>query len=161
MLAALIVNIVSIASVLGGAAASMSFVRPTEIFEPPIRGNGMIASWLPLHVLPVTGGASHISSDDLLHQILALVIATIMSMVAAAVIVHPVVPRVYLWVYSTRLSSTHGCLCRVLTTPMNRSIAIYRQLQEILWSHALSEKLKASFRPPPLVVVVLNHYHCY
>ena len=154
MLAALIGNIVCIASVLGGAA-STSFVRPTEILEPSLLGNGMTPSWLPQNVLPVTGGASHTSSGHLLHQIMAPVIATIMSMViAAAVMVHPVVSRVY----STRIWSTHGGLGIGLTTPMTRSVAIYRQLQDILGSHALPKKLKTKFRQQ--LMLVLNHYPC-
>ena len=120
MLAALLGNMVCIVSTLGGAMTPSS-IRPTEIFEPPTRGNSMTPQWLPQHALPVTGGMyTHTitSSGHLLHQIMATVIATTLPMVAAVVMV----------LYSTHLSS-HGGLSNIIKiTPMHRTVTVYQQL---------------------------------
>ena len=151
MLAALLGNLVCIVSVFGGAVTPSS-IRPTEIFEPPTRGNSMTPQWLLQHVLPVTGGLytkTITSSGHLPHQIMATVIATTLPMVAAVVMV----------LYSTYLSSRGGLSDSIKITSVHRTVTVYQQLQDILKSLALSGKLKASFRL--LLLVVLKHCHSY
>ena len=152
MLAALLVNLVCIASVCDGAVTP-SPIRPTETFEPPTRGNSMTPQWLLQHVLPVTGGLytkTITSSGHLPHQIMAtVIIATTLPMVAAVVMV----------LYSTYLSSRGGLSDSIKITSVHRTVTVYRHLQEILKSHALFGKLKASFRL--LLLVVLKHCHSY